>query len=453
MEILKLIYSLSLPWWMGYQILFLIGGRNKLDWTVSSAIAFGIGFGILSQIMLILGILNVEFSVFNISAVLIFLGGGSWLIKKIRTSGKEVMPIILPHKLFTGYDILSPSMIILIKAIIVYYIVYVFWNAISFPVYEWDSVSTAIYNAKVIYFDRSLKSFEFLAHRAYPLHIPFLTVWISTNLGFWTEQTFKIIFPLTLCMFTGVFYQYLASQTNKNWSLLGVFMLFSSNLLIFHASATYRDLSLMFYNCSAIIFLLIWKDQKQDTFLILAALFSGFGTFIKQEGTAYLLVHILVMLTILIKYKTENNKAKAVKAAIFLILTLGIYSLFFGYKILNGYNTTEYLSFNFYSAFQQIPLILVAFIKALFFTANWNILWALLFVSAAFNIRKIKNDSNIQVLLITITLFFALLMSLSLVVEKGLIINVYNISRILLHFFPLCPLAIILLISRSDEQP
>ncbi len=49
METFNLIYSLFLPWWMGYQILFLMGGKNKLEWPVSSAIAFGIGFGILSQ--------------------------------------------------------------------------------------------------------------------------------------------------------------------------------------------------------------------------------------------------------------------------------------------------------------------------------------------------------------------------------------------------------------------
>jgi len=446
LEIFKLTYSIALPCLVGHQILTFITRKQPLPYLSTFSISFGLGFGILTQTMLIIGALNFEYTIFNISAILILIYGIFLLLSKFRKTSSVPRHSHITKKLYLRSGLLSITVKITILTIISYYLFYSFWAAINIPVYTWDSVATCIYNAKIIYFDNSLKSFQYFAHPTYPLHIPMITAWISFNLGQWNDQIFKIFFPLTFICFAFIYNDFLASRTTKNWASLGILMLFSSNLLILHSTIAYRDLSLMFYNCSVIIFLLIWKDQKADAFLILASLFSGFSTFVKQEGVAYFSIHVVVMLFILLRYKSDKIKGKIQKFLKFLIPSLGIFSLFYFYKIAQGIPTTAYLHFKFPLDLRHVMLVFRHFCWALFFTANWNIFWSFLIISIFLNYKKIRNESNILTLLLTIALFLGLLISLSILSGNDYITHYLDISRLILQFFPLCPLTIILLI-------
>jgi len=408
--------------------------------------AFGLGFGILTQVMLVLGMAGVSYTVFNISAVLIFIWALFFLLSRIK---RPCRPSPRPSKRDSWWTALD----ILILIIITIYTVCSFYRAATMPIFTWDSFATAIYNAKIIYYDRSLASLPYFAHPAYPLHIPMIASWVSFNLGQWNDQLFKITFPLTLLAFLLIYTGFLLRRTNRRWTLLGILMLLSSNLLNFHAFVAYRDLPLMFYNCLTIIFLLEWKDQDHDGYLILAALFSGIGTFVKQEGMAYLLIHALVMLFILLRFKKGSWKETLARTLKFLTPALTIFLIFYFYKIGRGVSTTQYLQFRLGAATGRVPAVFISFFNALFFTANWNILWSFLAVSILLNLRKIFTDENVQILLVSLVLFFGLLISLSIIVGHDFIIHSFDISRVILQIFPLCPLAIVFLNYPEKNEP
>jgi len=298
-EFVSLIYSLSLPWLLGYLLLMVLKGHRLFHWPMTMSLAFGLGFGVFSHLMLLMGAASLTYNFLNISLVTLMTAGILvvliWFSRGDSDSASKYENSIIDQlgKKNTASTQINPFILIAGSCFIFYYLFYIFWSALSLPVYTWDSIATTVYNAKIIFYERSLP-FHSLAHPAYPLQIPLILSWISFNLGYWDDQLIKIIFPVVFVCFIFVFWYFMRSFTNKNWSLLGLLFLFSSNFIIFHATISYRDIFMMFYNCVAIFLLLIWKDQKNNTVLTLAALFAGLGTFIKLEGTAYLLIHIVL---------------------------------------------------------------------------------------------------------------------------------------------------------------
>ncbi|MBF0478864.1 MAG: glycosyltransferase family 39 protein [Candidatus Omnitrophica bacterium] len=442
---LRVLFSFLIPVFLGIQCLKLILQNQKLDKLLTLALAYGLGWGILTHTMLIIGILRIPYTFFNLivalAAVSLILFLSLRLIparrEEITTSPTNIDPDISRVNIFFKFAIYF---------FLAYYSIFLIWWSLNIPVYEWDSLATAAYNAKILFFEKNLSAQQYFAHQAYPLFVPFVFTWFSICLGVWEDQIVRLFFPILFFMFAIIFYNTLKQLTSRAKALIGLFILTSSNFLMWQAGSTYRDLPMMYFFCTTVFLLVLWQKSQKETYFQIASIFSAFGTFVKLEGTAYFGLTILLAAYILIQDKTLSLKIKIkniLKYAYPGILLCGIYSL---YKIFAGYLATEYLQYNFAHIEYYFTNSIRAFFSAMFFTANWNIVWQILFVGIFINFHKIKTNFSLKTLFLTLMLFIGLYLTLATISGAQVpYTSPFGLSRFLIHCFPISVILIVLL--------
>jgi len=452
---LILAISILIPFIAGYALLSFLFWKERIETLFKIALAYGLGIGILSIWMMILAMVHMPMTKFSIGVPLILFSLSliSLIIKKHRKKKKPKYSFFqnqqsniqcIPDNARRQWLFLKFILIVFIAL----NILYVSSRALKMPIRSWDAVATIAYKAKIIYFEKSLPHLNLLPHPTYPLLVPFNEAWIALNLGHWSETYIKIIFPLIFLSYIIIHYKFLHYLTNKTWALLGCVILLSSNLFVYHATISYRDFPLMYFNCTTIMLLILWKKYKVKPFLVIASLFAGFASFTKLEGSAFIFIYLLICLFINFTDKTCSTKKKVtntIKFSIFPLITCFSFHIF---KFLN-HATAEKTKIDFtFLKLLTLPKILLSFAKNLFLSWNWGIVWFAVFISL-FYLRRKKNLPEIRITLLCIILFFTLYASVSLFTDNYYWIagegSLHGISRLLLHFYPLAALLIILL--------
>ncbi len=462
-EGIKLFISLALPFIAGYTFLNFLFRKSKLNFTTSLALSYGLGLGILTQWMLLLSIAGIKYSVPIIGTPLVISSLVFGLLaykkdKKNHFSPKPEKTLAADKSITTtsSLKILHRALYILLSAYVICYILYIFWRALNIPVYTWDAIYAVAFKAKVFFFSKSIPPLKNLPLHFYPLHVPLIQTWIAINLGTWNDQLIKIIFPFAFLSFLIIHNDFLTYYTNRKWALLGTVLLVSSNMLILHATISYRDLFLLYYNCTIIILLFFWRAKKDDAFLILASLYAGFATFIKLEGTAYLLIHTAIFFLILLHEKKGSFRKNLNKILKFAIPSFGICFLHNFHKILTKVSPQK-IHFDFtLSSLERTPTIFKIPAENMFLSGNWNIIWFLLALSLVINFAKIKKNVEIRLLFIAMVLFFEINFLYFLLTDSYKWISILTIgeplTRLILHFFHLATMLIILLNYPNDTS-
>ena len=448
----------SLPISLGYSLLFTLLQRQRPPLLLSLSLSFALGCGLISQWILALGILEIPFSLYSIDLPLwgITLLLALFLRRKTSPSSQLFIPSNPPRGV----------LFYIFLFYILCYLFYIFWAATNIPIYAWDAVSTHSFTAKVLFFERSLAFQKNFPHYSYPLHIPFIEMWINLHLNQWNDQIIKIIFPLYALVVFITQYYFLKERVKPCWALLGVILLLSCNFFIYQSTIGYRDVTLLCYNFLAAISLLWWHQKKIPGLLLLASLFAGFTTFVKLEGSGYLVVHTVILVIILIQQKTSLRK----KIGHFLTFCLPSYGLCLSYHVYKYFHITKPLGlantqqsdFDLYTLhltfsvelFHRAYVILQNFFTNMFGTSNWGIFWILFFASFyRFNWKK----SSLEVKLLFLdTLFFFGIYFLGLTVTQHYFWAAKTntvLSRILMHFLPLAATIIILINFSGKTSP
>ena len=455
---IKLIASLILPISVGYMILTITFRKTPLNIPLRLSLGLGLGFGILSHWMLILGILNAPLNAWFIAMpLLIILSITSCFYLRQQ---KNTIDTSRPTKTVTTKKSLSPTapitpfdpFCIIAVIYITYIIVFVVWRSLNIPITDWDPVATSSFKAKIFFYDRSIHQLK-LPHASYPLHVPFLQAWTAICLGQWNDLLLKIIFPITLIAYTIIHYSYLKHLTNLKWALGGVCLLLSSGFLVHQSATAYRDVTMMYYNCTTILLILLWGRTKDMNILLLSSLFAGFTTFVKLEGTEYLGVYTMICLALLFNEKQTPTRDKISRLARFVIPSYSMCAFYYFCKFYFNVAGTEGRVAFIVSTSQlsRLAEILEAFKMALFMQGNWYLIWLILTVSLIYNIPKIKKDMEIKLILLSLTMFFTIYI-IFLTFTSAVIHYPTTLSRVILHFFPLAPL-LITLINFRDKTP
>jgi len=455
--------SLLIPFSAGYALLLWLDLKHAIPLSLKIALAYGLGLGLLAIWMLCLGILQQNFSLFSIGMPLIIVSSLFMILSLKRgghikiTKARDLSPKSTSQQGFM--KILKAAFITFLIVFIAQNIIYVFWRSMAIPISEWDAIATIAFKAKIFFFEQSLPSLDLLPHKTYPLFVPFIESWIAFNLGYWDEILVKIIFPCAFLAYLTIHYKFLVHFTGRTWALFGCAILLSSNFFIYHATISYRDFFLMYFNCTAITLLLLWNQNKTNSFLILAALFAGFATFTKLEGTGYLLIHTILLLVVL----NHNNKFswsdKLKNFSKFTIPSFSICLLFHIYKFFSmastaAQKTEKIAGFDLYKIklnislelLSNVSVVLHRFLENLFMSNNWNIIWFILFISL-FKLKKKNITIEIKILITALVLFFGIYIAgYSLTQHYYWVANTRTVlSRCILHFFPLATILIILI--------
>jgi len=433
----------------------MISGKDRfLPRYAEIALSFGLGMGLLAQYMLFIGALNLTYNFYTMILPVLIITVVLFATKKRygKISGGEAFQpkenSIIDYLREIGF---TRSIIVIFSYVFIAILIfYSFYRALTLPVYSWDALATMVFKGKIIYYERTLEYLKNFPHPTYPLQVPFMISWISIFSGIWSDLNFKILFPLTLLSFVMFLYYFLRNYAGQLWALLGVLLLLSGNLLLMHSTIAYRDLTQMYYACMALMLLVLWDSKDNDLFLIMAALFSGFTTFIKLEGTAYLGILTCIFLLLLLQKRNFNKKFLGAKLLKYLTPSYLILLFYSVYKIYAGVPAGEKTQFDFtLASLGRIPLILLSFFNDLFLSGNWNILWFILLVSIFANRKKLMKYVP------TRTFFIALLLFLGLYFINSLVTTNFEwiagakqgstLPRLVLHFFPICPILIVLL--------
>jgi hypothetical protein len=281
--------------------------------------------------------------------------------------------------------------------------------------------------------------------------------WIAFCWGNWTDQWILIIFPFYFVAYLIIHYYFLKEFTKPLMAMLGTALLVSSGFLVAFAAVSGNDFILLYHNCSAIMLFLLWKKTLKDAFLMTGAFFSSFMALTKLEGSAYLLIHSLIVLYLLKDRPGYSWEKKIALLAKFLIVAGAIPFVFFLYKVVNhfpGDVKSELILSG--EVLNRIPAILNSFPKNFFLCGNWNILWFLFLLSFAnLLVKKWRDEWTVLVgaivLFISFHLFLALLTSAYTYLSGPQGASV--IPRLILHFFPLAVLSIILMNFQTQIEP
>ncbi len=453
---LGLLISLLVPLILGYASLHMIMGGRSFPMILGLAISFGLGFGILSQWMLLLAIFQVPLGRLSISLpllglALIFLLM-SRLFKQKTTPQRMPFPLdhaSLPDKIL-GQTPLQKVASCIVIFYVLYQIVFLLWHTLELPIHTWDAIYVIAPKAKIFYYTGSVEKLKFLPLASYPLQVPFCLTWIALNVGAWDDQWVKIIFPLICLCFLLMYYFFLSKYTNHWWALLGIGLLMSSNFFIYHSTITYREIFLMYYIITSLFLIWIALSENNNRLLILAGIFAGFATFVKLEGLGYFFIN-LILLGICILHQRFSLREGIRKFLSFAIPAIFIFSIYYFYKISQNMSPMGgRFRFDFHlEHLSRMSLIFSTLGENLFLSGNWNILWFLLLVSLIYHWRRIKASFILKFFGLALVLYLGLYVFVSFLTPNFISISgiqsITVLSRILLPFFPLCPLLIIFL--------
>jgi len=444
---MQLFISIWVPWILGYACILYILGRVRLPFLLILSLSFGMGLGVLCQWMLFLGMLRVPYHLDIIGIPLIIitvLFFAAYLFN--RKKAAQQPRYLLPEKTQKKGTIFWLSFFYVIFVVFV-----AFWMALTIPVFSWDAFATVAFKAKILFIEKTLAFLPYSSHAAYPLHTPFVEAWIAFNLGIWDDQLIKIVFPLTLCSFLLINYVFLRYFMDNKWALFGCFLFCSSAFFVAHATISYRDFFMAYYNALVVILILLWRKFDEDRLLFLASLFAGFATFVKIEGQLYLGISILLVVLLLMSDRRIGFRKKINKSLLFLIPSLLIWLNYFVYnRLILGIMVEQKGTIELgWEQLGRINDILNKLFIDCFYSGNWNFVWYLLVFSLCLQLEKVFRSQAIKILL------FLLLCFLGNIILLGTLTASYvwlagklwyqTLSRLVLHFYPVCVWLVVLL--------
>ncbi len=453
-DYLPLILTIMIPVIAGYGMLRCIVDE---EWPVplTLAVSYALGSMLLPMLMLMYDLTGIPWSGATIYGGLMGMGGASLGMSLIRGRKRSVEETaymrLVDNDDMTTLQRLSYALLMLYLAVHVWMI---FWRALNMPVFVWDAMSTSMFKAHVFFHENSLASLKNVPRPSYPLHVPLWATWISMNLQHWNDQWIKIIFPLNFMAFIVINYYFLRCFVHKLWALIGVGLIFTSEYALSFAAVAYREWTLVLYNCSTVFWIILWSRHQKNAYLILAAVFSGAGTFVKLEGNGYWMIHMFLLLAVLwmSKQAIAARVKKLIQFTVIAIIPIVLYAIG---KIVHGVEIAERAGFDFqWTDWPRIPATVKALFKFMFVSGHWNILWWVFVLSVVLVfVQRVSRD--VYLLLGTIVLFLGLHFGVIVFTENyDLIIGYYekvNVPRLLLHFFPLVTTVTILL--AASTQP
>jgi len=453
MDIFLLIFNTFLfPTFIGYTLICSLDIKNPFPFSIRISLGYGLGLGCLSQFMLIQSVFNIPLSFngifFPLFVILIIM-----IIKRMREINSTGLPF--NQTIDFKWEPITISLILYILPCLIF----VFWRTINVPLSSWDAFSYNSFVAKVIFYEGSIQFLPNMPHYEYPLHVPFLQVWASICYGDWHDIFINIFFPLYFIFFCSFLFYFLCQFTTQRWALFGVVLLVSSNLMLYHATIAYRDITLMYYVNIALMLLVMWAKDHCIGKLILAGIMAGLATSVKLDATGYILVLALVFLIILFLNKKDKVTQKIKDFFIFTLPSFLILLFFNSYKILVVEPqvpkiTGEKLSFDLYSVKLKIDFeflirfktVLTRILDNMFMSGNWNIIW-LLFLISLLNLPRRWHSLEIKLLFVALIAFLGLQTAGYTFTQYYYWISDTNtsLSRHLLCHFPVVVVLVVLL--------
>ena len=185
---------------------------------------------------------------------------------------------------------------IILIAVILLSVSVIFFKNTYYPMYEWASRSCFGLKAKILYntetiYDKALLDKEFvMEHPEYPLSVPILEAWMHKIMNTGDDRFGKSYLPFMAIAFLCLIYAVQRKFCGPTHSLIFTVLYSLIYVFIYRFACAEADAPLAFYYFTAGAYLFLWICFEKYPYLIIAALFTAFAIFTKNEATSFFII-------------------------------------------------------------------------------------------------------------------------------------------------------------------
>jgi hypothetical protein len=454
MTAVKLAYALALPAVVGFLFVTWWSRRERGPGPLERLfLGFGIGTGMITFEMFLLGLLRVPLQ----GAVISFLQVVTVIILGylLARSGTGWRDIIAPR---AGQPEGPPgnatpwkrSVVILLSAWIIVKVLFVLYEGFSLPEHTSDSWEHWSLGAKFLYYERGLAldpasehffGAGYLKGQRYPLHVPLMQVWASICLGEAHEVYMKVWNSLLFVSMVGLSYCALRRRTAPGTALLAAFFLASVPLLTYHALTAYADLPLSFYALGGLVCFwdvvdARWNGRAGDLsgMLVLTGTCAALCAWTKMEGLFFVAAFSAPVLLFLRRTNIPLKRGIAYVIPLVLI-TVPWYAFLYSIGVPVSYGEGKMLGDAIERGIhlQVIPMIA----EQVLFSANFNIIFPAFFLLMVLGCRGMVR-SGLAYLYAAVLAVMVMFLVLYLGTETyRWVMNLTAVNRNILTFVPM----------------
>jgi len=445
-------FEIMLPLLSGMLTLGLIIGNQRISVGFALALGYALGMGILGQLMLLIGWHEISLNKDSVClALFIYTSIISLLFlfrlyyvphKSIDFLKNHQAPWSWKHKLF----------FVVLLGYVLYQIGFIFWNGFFVPIYQADAFSVHAYRAKVFFYTHYLNLPSEGHYLIYPMQVPLDMAWVAFNIGQWQEGWAKMIFPFNCVAFIIIIYNFMKYWTDRLTSLLTIALMVSSLFFVLHASIAYCDFTIMFYTMGSLVLMGWGIATRYSSLILLGGLMAAFATQVKFQGIEYWIFGIIILCRFILTKEFFNFrfalKALAGFMLPFIIVEVNFILFKTHDKITEMWNQEHYFVFSLHGLLHRMGYMSLILLDNLFLSGNWNLLWFFLIVVLLLSWKQ-KKPLMVRFFSFVLAMFFVRCFLYAIFTKSFFYLaryNIDNLSRFLLHFYPLCPVLIGLLI-------
>jgi hypothetical protein len=454
MTIMMLAYALAVPAVSGF-LFVTVCTRSDLKQSFFERLflGFGIGTGMITFEMFLLGLLQIPLSSAVISSVqiataillgyLLYRSGTPW--RQIFGPAAEV-----PDASPSTAKYLERIVILVLTAWIFAKVLFVLYEGFFLPEHTSDSWEHWSSGAKFFFYEKGLAldtgnehffGAGYLKVQRYPLNVPLMQVWVSLCIGEAHEVYMKVWNSLFFICMIGLLFFALRRKTSRMIALLAAFFLSTVPLLTYHALTAYADLTLSFYALGALV--CFWNaiealksgraGYARGLFVLTGAC-AALCVWTKMEGLFFAAAFSASLALYYLVKKISFTQVMAFLAPLVLVsvpwyvflMSIGV-PVIYGKAELPGATMTEGIHF------QVLPVIA----EQILFSANFNLIFLFLFLLIIVGYRRIR-ESGLEYLYAALLSIMA--MFLVLYLGTGVyrwVMNLTAVNRNILTFIPM----------------
>jgi hypothetical protein len=454
MTIMMLTYALALPAVTGF--LFVTWcTRSDLEQSFFERLflGFGIGIGMTTFEMFLLGLLRIPLNVVVISLVqiasamlLVYLlhrSGTPWrriFSKKTDGRGGSPTTVTRPHRV----------VFIILTAWILAKVLFVLYEGFFLPENTSDSWEHWSSGAKFFYYEKGLAldpanehffGAGYLKVQRYPLNVPLMQVWVSLCMGEANEVYMKVWNALFFIGMVGLLFFAVRRKTTLMSALLAAFFLSTVPLLTYHALIAYADLPLSAYALGTMVCFWDTIDALKSgragnarSLLVLMGTCAALCVWTKMEGLFFAAAFFASLALYYLVKKFSFKQVMAFLAPLVLV-SVPWYVFLLSIRVPVSYGEVKLLGATITKGihFQVLPVIA----EQILFSANFNLIFLFLFLLIIVGYRKILR-SDLAYLYAALLSIMAIFLVLYLGTDMyRWVMNLTAVNRNILTFIPM----------------
>lgn len=364
--------------------------NNRLEWW---SVSFGLGVGSLALLQFYQVVMFGRMSiVFIVCAIFVLsLAAFTRRVRSIRlqeTARPEMGRLTIAELLLAGY--------------IVAVVAAVGITALSGPMESWDGRAIWGLKAKILFEKKTFLNAEFFdpgiahPHQSYPLLVPLAESWIYSFLGYPDDRLVKSLFLLFFVALTGYLFAKIRDKTNRRNALL--FTALFGSLASFTAlrdggvASGYADIPLAYFVIVMVLSSAYWLETGKLSGLILAAAFSAFAMFTKNEGIGLFAVNTIALCGARVyDRKQSSGRDVIIGVALFAFIALALIGPWLVFRsnlpMIDENYAARMTVDNLAAGVYRLPVIFAAFLGEAVRLRLWGPLW-LLFTFSLLLVRK-----------------------------------------------------------------